>query len=100
MPLDPLLVEILVCPEDKQPLWYLEDESSLVNLRLRRRYRIADGIPVLLVDECEALDDAEVARLEAKLDASGVLTGTGSDAGHGGAPRGGAAEPADDPTER
>lgn len=76
MALDALLVEILVCPEDKQPLWYLEDEDALVNLRLRRRYPIRDGIPVLLVDECEALDDAELERIEEKVGRSGVLTGS------------------------
>jgi uncharacterized protein YbaR (Trm112 family) len=75
--LDPLLVEILVCPEDKQPLWYLEDEQALVNPRLRRRYAISDGIPVLLIEEGEALDDAEFARLEAHFQASGVTTGVG-----------------------
>jgi hypothetical protein len=73
--LDPLLLEILVCPEDKQPLWYLEDEDALVNLRLRRRYPIRDGIPVMLVDEAEPLDDDELARLEEKAPRSGVLTG-------------------------
>lgn len=73
--LDPLLLEILVCPEDKQPLWYLADEDALVNLRLRRRYLVHDGIPVLLVDESEALDDDEVARLEKKVATSGVETG-------------------------
>ncbi len=75
--LDPLLVEILVCPEDKQPLWYLEHEQSLVNLRLGCRYPVRDGIPVLLVDEREDLDEAELARLEAEVRRSGVLTGTG-----------------------
>ncbi|HVC26475.1 MAG TPA: Trm112 family protein [Acidimicrobiales bacterium] len=83
MALDPFLVEILVCPEDKQPLWYLEDEAALVNLRLRRRYVITDGIPVLLVDEGEPLDDAEVARLEQKVVVAGVLTGTGPEPGAG-----------------
>jgi uncharacterized protein YbaR (Trm112 family) len=74
--LDPLLVEILVCPQDKEGLWYLEDEDALVNLRLRRRYPVRDGIPVLLVGESEELDDAEVARISAKVEHSGVLTGT------------------------
>jgi uncharacterized protein YbaR (Trm112 family) len=73
--LDPLLIEILVCPEDKQPLWYLESEAALVNPRLRRRYVIRDGIPVLLIDEAEPLDDAEFARLEGEFARAGVLTG-------------------------
>jgi len=61
--LDPRLVEMLACPEDKGALLYLAAEDSLYNPRLRRRYRIRDGIPVLLVDEAEAVDDAEHGRL-------------------------------------
>ena len=51
MALDPQLLEILACPQDKGPLLYFADEDSLYNPRLRRRYRIRDGIPVLLVEE-------------------------------------------------
>jgi len=76
--LDPLLLSIIVCPEDKQPLWYFADEHSLVNPRLSCRYRIDAGIPVLLISEREALDADELARLEAKAPASAVLTGSGS----------------------
>jgi uncharacterized protein YbaR (Trm112 family) len=73
MGLDPQLLEILVCPEDKGPLVYLEDEDTLYNPRLHRRYRITDGIPNLLIDEAEAVDDAEHERLvtkAAEVDAS------------------------------
>ena len=42
MSLDPMLLEILACPEDKGPLFYLEDEDILYNPRLRRIYRIED----------------------------------------------------------
>jgi uncharacterized protein YbaR (Trm112 family) len=66
MGLDPQLLEILVCPEDKGPLVYLEDEDTLYNPRLHRRYRIDDGIPNLLVDEAESVDEAEHERLMAK----------------------------------
>lgn len=86
MTLDSLLLEILVCPEDKQSLWYLEDEDALVNLRLRRRYPIRDGIPVLLVEESEALDDAEVQRLEAKVASNGVLTAAPRSSGDAASP--------------
>ena len=70
--LDPRLLEILACPEDKGPLFYLEDEESLVNLRLRRRYRIEDDIPVMLIDEAEALEEDEFARIEAKIAEEGI----------------------------
>ena len=42
MALDPLLLEILACPEDKGPLYYFEDEDSLYNPRLKRRYSVAE----------------------------------------------------------
>ena len=72
MALDPQLLDILACPEDKGPLLYFEDESALYNPRLKRRYRIEDDIPVMLVDEAEGVDDAEHDRLLAKADADGV----------------------------
>src|SRR5262245_5889832 len=70
--LDPKLLEILACPEDKGPLLYFEDESALYNPRLQRRYRVEDDIPIMLIDEAEAVDDAEHARLLAKADADGI----------------------------
>jgi uncharacterized protein YbaR (Trm112 family) len=70
--LDPRLLEILACPEDKGPLLYFESESSLYNPRLHRRYAVRDDIPVMLVDEAEAVDDAEHARLMAKAEADGI----------------------------
>ena len=49
--LDDKLRSILVCPEDRGPLLSIGDDELLYNPRLRRAYRIEDGIPVLLVDE-------------------------------------------------
>ena len=40
--LDPRLLEILACPEDKGPLLYFADEDCLYNPRLRKRYGISD----------------------------------------------------------
>lgn len=50
MALDERLLDILVCPQDREPLLLVGDEY-LYNPRLRRAYRIDDGIPVLLADE-------------------------------------------------
>jgi uncharacterized protein YbaR (Trm112 family) len=72
MTLDPQLLEILACPEDKGPLLYFADESILYNPRLRRRYEVRDEIPIMLVDEATAVDDAEHDRLTAKAEAEGV----------------------------
>jgi uncharacterized protein YbaR (Trm112 family) len=72
MALDPLLLEILACPEDKGPLLYFESEDALYNPRLKRRYAIKDGIPVMLIDEAETVDDAEHDRLLAKAESDGI----------------------------
>ena len=72
MALDPKLLEILACPEDKGSLLYFESEQALYNPRLKRRYEIRDDIPVMLVDEATTVDDAEHDRLLAKADADGV----------------------------
>jgi len=73
MALDPKLLEILACPEDKGPLLYFADEDTLFNPRLKRRYRVLDGdIPDLLIDDAEALDDAEAERLTKKAETDGV----------------------------
>jgi uncharacterized protein YbaR (Trm112 family) len=70
--LDPQLLEILACPDDKGPLLYFEGESALYNPRLKRRYAIRDDIPIMLVDEAETVDDAEHQRLVALADAEGL----------------------------
>jgi uncharacterized protein YbaR (Trm112 family) len=72
MALDPKLLEILACPEDKGPLLYFADEGSLYNPRLKRRYTIRDDIPIMLIDEAETVDDAEHERLMAKAESAGI----------------------------
>jgi uncharacterized protein YbaR (Trm112 family) len=63
MALDPLLLEILVCPESKKPLLYFEKEGFLFCPESRLKFRIEDDIPVMLVEEAERLDEAEAAAL-------------------------------------
>jgi uncharacterized protein len=72
MALDKQLLEILACPEDKGPLYYLADESALYNPRLKRRYHVRDGIPVMLIDESEVVATAEHDRIMAKVTADGL----------------------------
>ena len=66
------LLEILACPEDKGPLYYIESESVLYNPRLHRTYEIRDDIPVMLIDESTALDDGEHDRLSAIVESDGL----------------------------
>jgi uncharacterized protein YbaR (Trm112 family) len=95
--LDPLLLEVLACPLDKGPLLWIEDEATLYNPRLRRRYGVEDGVPDMLVDESTVVDEAEHERL-LSLVASGRGVETGPTAASGdaddGGDRGGSAEPA------
>ena len=65
---DDSLLSILVCPADRGPLVRVDSGEGelLYNPRLRRAYRIEDGIPVLLIDEARDVDDDEHARLMAR----------------------------------
>jgi len=72
MTLDPRLLEILACPDDKGPLLYFADEDCLYNPRLRIRYRVDDDIPVMLIEESETVADDEHERLLAKAAGSGI----------------------------
>jgi uncharacterized protein YbaR (Trm112 family) len=69
--IDEDLLAILVCPADRGPLLLVERSGDtadrvLYNPRLRRAYRIEDGIPVLLIDEAESVGDDEHALLIAQ----------------------------------
>jgi uncharacterized protein YbaR (Trm112 family) len=72
MALDPKLLEILACPEDKGPLLYFSDEGALYNPRLHRRYAVTDDIPIMLIDEAETVEPAEHDRLMTKAKAEGI----------------------------
>ena len=72
MSLSPTLLEILACPEDKGPLFYIESESLLYNPRLHRSYDVRDDIPVMLIPEATTVADAEHERLMAVIDADGI----------------------------
>ncbi len=72
MALNPKLLEILACPEDKGPLLYFEDEQALYNPRLKRRYEIKDDIPIMLIDEATTVSDDEHQRLVSKAESEGI----------------------------
>ena len=77
MALDPRLLAVLACPVDKGVLYYLGDDEGLYNPRLRRRYVVRDGIPVMLPDEAVEVDDTTAARFDERI-ASGSARATGS----------------------
>jgi uncharacterized protein YbaR (Trm112 family) len=75
MALDSRLLAVLACPVDKGPLYYLGDDNGLYNPRLRRRYEVREGIPVMLADEAIEVPAAEAEALDARI-AAGELSPT------------------------
>lgn len=51
------LLAILVCPRCKGELRYIEDNPAFVCDSCRLSYAVRDGIPVMLVDEAEKIDE-------------------------------------------
>jgi uncharacterized protein YbaR (Trm112 family) len=72
MALSPDLLAILVCPESKEPLIHVPagldgPGEYLFCPASRLRYRIEDGIPVMLVEEAERLDESAATALTGRL---------------------------------
>ncbi|MGD9548043.1 MAG: Trm112 family protein [Candidatus Krumholzibacteriia bacterium] len=56
--LDPKLLEILACPACRQPVTPDEAHAWLYCRKCAVRYRVEDGIPIMLVEEAEKWDPA------------------------------------------
>lgn len=56
VPVDPRLLEILVCPLTKGPLEYDRAHNELISRKAGLAYPIRDGIPIMLPDEARPLD--------------------------------------------
>ncbi|MFZ5440730.1 MAG: Trm112 family protein [Myxococcota bacterium] len=72
MALDPKLLEILACPEDKGPLLYFAADRFLYNPRLRRQYEVKDDVPQMLIEEAKTLAPGEHERLVAQAERDGI----------------------------
>jgi uncharacterized protein YbaR (Trm112 family) len=72
MSLDALLLEVLACPVDKEPLLWFEGEGILYNPRLRRSYPVRDGVPVMLIEEASDVGAPDHDRLMRLAGAGGV----------------------------
>ncbi|UCD30702.1 MAG: hypothetical protein JSV03_10435 [Planctomycetota bacterium] len=57
--MDPELMKILVCPESHARLVQVGDWLYSTDSSTRRRYPIRDGIPIMLIEESEVVDEAE-----------------------------------------
>jgi len=56
VPLDPRLLEILVCPVTKGPLEYDRAAGELISRQAGLAYKIRDGIPIMLPEEARPLE--------------------------------------------
>ena len=58
VPVDPRLLEILVCPLTRTALEYDREHDELISRAAGLAYPIRDGIPIMLADEARPLDHA------------------------------------------
>ncbi|MEQ5776160.1 MULTISPECIES: Trm112 family protein [unclassified Thalassospira] len=56
-PVDPKLLEILVCPVTKDTLEYDRENRELISRKAGLAYPIRDGIPIMLPDEARVIED-------------------------------------------
>ena len=56
VPIDPRLLEILVCPLTKGPLEYDRNANELISRAAGLAYPVRDGIPIMLVEEARQLE--------------------------------------------
>ncbi len=56
VPVDPRLLEILVCPVTHAPLEYDRAANELISRSAKLAYPIRDGAPIMLPEEARALD--------------------------------------------
>jgi hypothetical protein len=58
-PVDPRLLEILVCPVTRGTLEYDRTRNELISRSARLAYPIRDGAPVMLPEDARTLDETE-----------------------------------------
>ena len=66
------LLDILACPKCKGDIHLNETGDGLICDACRLMYPIKDDIPIMLIDEATAVDDAEHERLLALADERGI----------------------------
>lgn len=58
-PVDPRLLEVLVCPVTRTPLVYDRKRGELISKAAKLAYPVRDGVPVMLPEEARALNEGE-----------------------------------------
>jgi uncharacterized protein YbaR (Trm112 family) len=62
-PVDPRLLELLVCPRTKTSLVYDAGRQELLSRAAGLAYPIREGIPIMLEEEARTLDEEELRAL-------------------------------------
>jgi uncharacterized protein YbaR (Trm112 family) len=57
-PFDADLFDLLVCPEARCALKWVDGRLVSTDAATRRCYRVEDGMPIMLIDESQVLDEA------------------------------------------
>ncbi|HBH26533.1 MAG TPA: hypothetical protein DDX54_03930 [Rhodospirillaceae bacterium] len=55
-PLDPQLLDILVCPVTKGPLEYDRAAGELISRAAKLAYPVVDGVPIMLPERARAVE--------------------------------------------
>ena len=58
--MDTKLLQLLVCPVTKGPLYYDREKQELVSRSARLAYPVRDGMPIMLETEARTLSDEEL----------------------------------------
>ncbi len=61
--IDAELMAILVCPESHAKLVQVDEWLYSTDPATRRRYPIRDGIPIMLIDESEVVEEDEFSKI-------------------------------------
>ena len=56
-PVDPKLLEALVCPRTRTTLEYDPENNELVSRAAKLAYPIREGIPIMLIEEARRIED-------------------------------------------
>ena len=59
MSIDPKFLNLLVCPQTKEPLRYDAEAQELLSDRAGLAYPIREGIPIMLPDEARKMESIE-----------------------------------------
>jgi hypothetical protein len=57
--IDPRLLEVIVCPQTREPLRYDRERQELISDKARLAFSIRDGVLILSLDEARELGPDE-----------------------------------------